>query len=328
MLSIIIPVYNTEHFLERCLNSIVSQFDEKEGEIILVNDGSTDNSEIICQEFEKKYPFIKYFKKQNGGLSSARNFGLDHASKDYVFFIDSDDWLDEKCISTVTSHLKNEATLDILTFGAFKVFGSETVLLNIKDFQTTDPLDALYFTLSHNGSDVYACNKIFSRKLFNELRFPEGRIYEDMYLIPQLFLKARNFKFIQYHGYAYFMNPNSITFGKINHKQFYNIWHRFILQKKINVTKEVGENLYDEIYLNVLNGFISTGFKTLNSSSLYKEKCYFYKKLKKIILIYFSKYKKHCIKPKFVKQLLAIFLLFISPKLFVWLYKKNNKRYH
>lgn len=324
MLSIIIPVYNTEHFLERCLNSIVSQFDEKEGEIILVNDGSTDNSEIICQEFEKKYPFIKYFKKQNGGLSSARNFGLDHASKDYVFFIDSDDWLDEKCISTVTSHLKNEATLDILTFGAFKVFGSETVLLNIKDFQTTDPLDAFYFTLSHNGSDVYACNKIFSRQLFDELRFPQGRIYEDMYLIPQLFLKGRNFKFIQYHGYAYFMNPNSITFGKINHRQFSNIWHRLKMLKIIKKEFGVKSSLLKEIHLSILNGFISTSAKIVNSDGKCKD--YFYRYAKKVVCVYFSKYSKEVINIQFSRQLLAILLLFISPKIFLWLYEKYTKR--
>lgn len=328
MISIIIPVYNTEKFLARCLNSIITQFTQENGEVILVNDGSTDNSEIICQEFSERYSFIRYFKKENGGLSSARNFGLDRATQEYVFFVDSDDWLDERCIETITSHFKNDPDLDILTFGAFKVYGNDKVLLDIEDFHTNQPLEAIGFTLSHNGADVYACNKIFRRELFNQHRFPEGRIYEDMYLIPQLFLKSSSCKFIRYYGYAYFMNSSSITFGKMSHKQFSNIWHRLLLQKTIENENGVTEELCNVIYLNVLNGFISSGFKILSSSSSSAKKEHFYNKLKSIILIYFRKHTTNLVKMFFTKQLLAISLLFFSPKLFVWLYKKNNKRYN
>lgn len=319
MISIIIPVYNTEKFLARCLNSIITQFTQENGEVILVNDGSTDNSEVICQEFSEKYPFIKYFKKENGGLSSARNFGLDRATQEYVFFVDSDDWLDEKCIETVSFHLKTEQNLDILIFGAFKVFGNDKVLLNIEDFETNQPLEAFYFTLANNGADVYACNKIFRRTLFKKQRFPEGKIYEDMYLIPRLFLKANTFKFIRYYGYAYFMNQGSITFGNINHKQFSNVWHRLGLLKLIDNNKNIPSELKWEIHRSILNGFISTGAKTIHS---HNNSRYFYSRLKRIIKIYFKKYKGESIKSTYFQQLLAIALLYVNPNLFLWLYKK------
>ncbi|MDO9804858.1 glycosyltransferase family 2 protein [Glaesserella parasuis] len=323
MISIIIPVYNTEKFLERCVNSVLIQFSESDGEIILVNDGSTDNSDEICCRFAQNYSFIRYIKQANKGLSSARNAGLEQATQTYIFFIDSDDWLKEGTIPTLKRCLQNNP-VDILTFGAFKVLAEKEILLNMKAFRTKDSLQALEFTLTHNASDVYAWNKLIHRELFTHLRFPEGKIYEDMYLTPKLFLKAKSFEFISYYGYAYVINQSSITFSKINHKQFSNIWHRLDLLKTVKQQPNVKASLIDEVHSVVLNGFISTGFKTLDSSD-HRKKQYFYRKLKKIIITYGKKHPLSFCKIRVLPQVLALFLLMLFPSLFLFLYKKVKK---
>ena len=164
--SVIVPVYNVEKFIDKCLNSLVNQT-LKEIEIIVVNDGSPDNSQKVIDEYVKKYPDkIKSFIKENGGQGSARNMGIEKAVGEYISFVDSDDWLDLD-------------TLEKMYFLA-KKDKSDIVICDMVDHYS-------YYTIYHNCTkynSVFevtpsACNKIFRKELIKDFRFLSKLWYED-----------------------------------------------------------------------------------------------------------------------------------------------------
>ena len=118
--SVIIPVYNAERTLRRCLDSLVGQ-QFSDYELLLINDGSTDDSDAICREYANKYPYVRYFAKENGGVSSARNLGLEQAEGEYILFADSDDYVSEDYFASLSDTLKNRAA-DLFMFG-YRNFG-------------------------------------------------------------------------------------------------------------------------------------------------------------------------------------------------------------
>ena len=121
LFSVIIPIYNVESYIEKCVNSVIDQ-DYKNIEILLINDGSKDNSKLICEKKDKEDSRIRFINKQNGGLSSARNTGLDNATGDYILFLDGDDyWDDKEALSKINRNLQNSKA-DIVTFGLKKMF--------------------------------------------------------------------------------------------------------------------------------------------------------------------------------------------------------------
>ena len=118
--SIIVPVYNCEQYLEKCLNSLLKQ-SYKNIEIILINDGSNDNSEKICLNYKKLDSRIKYYKKDNGGVSSARNLGINVCNGDYITFLDSDDYLDIDTIEFINNYI-NKSDIDLIRYGFIKEY--------------------------------------------------------------------------------------------------------------------------------------------------------------------------------------------------------------
>lgn len=324
MFSIIIPVYNTSQYLRRCIDSIVYQFDETDGEILLINDGSPDDSEQICLEYVSKYSFIKYCYKENGGLSSARNYGIDRANGEYLLFVDSDDELKEGVISHIKALLKENRDVDIITFSLVKRFSNGYELeLIAGNYIMENQQEMLYHIFDNKGADVYPCNKVFSRKLFSSLRFPNGKLYEDMYLIPQLFMISKKVIFTSFVGYIYYIHSQSITASSINYKQLDNIRNRFLILKKIKGIRNI--QLLQKVNEVIINGFLSTGFKVILESDLQKKK-YFYQKLKKMIFVYIKINKALFLKSFKFKQYIALFLLCFIPTLFNFLYKIQQKR--
>jgi glycosyltransferase involved in cell wall biosynthesis len=130
-ISIIVPVYNTEKYLKKCLDSLVNQ-SLKDIEIIIINDGSTDNSQNIIDEYKNKYPkLIKSYIKENGGLSDARNFGLAKAKGEYIGFVDSDDYVDYKLFELLNNEIKKEKDIDIIRFQGYHVDNNYKIISNI-----------------------------------------------------------------------------------------------------------------------------------------------------------------------------------------------------
>lgn len=191
LVSIIIPVYNSDQYLRRCVESAINQ-SYANLDIILINDGSSDESGMICDEFLARDSRIRVVHKENGGPSSARNIGIDLARGRYITFLDSDDWIHNEFIEK-TMRILNALEADIVVCDFLEV-GSENFIANkidpvVMQFTSREALerlsDDLYIQL------VIPCAKIFSRYLFDELRFKEGRFHEDDFIAHHLLFQAK-----------------------------------------------------------------------------------------------------------------------------------------
>ena len=211
-ISVIIPVYKVEKYLKRCVESVVNQT-YKNIEIILVNDGSPDKCGEICDKYARIDSRIKVIHKENGGLSSARNAGLDIASGDYIMFVDSDDWISEVSLEKLYDYI--EADYDIINFKFSFVKENSKELIethnNIKDSYKCDLIT--YIDKLFSGElNFFIWNKLYKKNLFDEVRFPEGRNYEDLATIYKLYFNAKSIIVTDYTLYYYWLgNSNSIT---------------------------------------------------------------------------------------------------------------------
>ena len=197
-LSVIIPVYRVEATFDRCVGSVLRQHVD-ELEVILVDDGSPDRCPQLCDQWQQKDPRILVIHKENGGLSDARNAGLDIATGNCITFVDSDDFLDD---DTYGPLLDMMADTDILEY-------SIDNKLTLAD-RSYDDINA-YWLESRAYTHTYACNKLFRRELFDGIRFPKGKVFEDAYTFPLLLKAARTIRTTSRKGYHYCDNPEGIT---------------------------------------------------------------------------------------------------------------------
>ena len=210
-ISVIVPVYNVENYLEKCLNSLVNQTLE-EIEILVINDGSTDDSQKIIEVFQSKFPQkIKAFYKENGGLSDARNFGIDRASGNFLAFVDSDDYVLENMLQEMYDlAIKNEAELVICNLQKVDEHGNVTQkLTQIPNFSEKIDLEKNFSVFS--DLSYFACNKIFKKELFDGKRFQKGMHFEDIELIPQILLQCKTLAKTDAFHYQYLERTNSIS---------------------------------------------------------------------------------------------------------------------
>lgn len=209
--SVIVPVYNVENYLRKCLNSLVNQT-LQEIEILVINDGSKDGSQKIIEEFQEKYPSkIKSFIKENGGLSDARNFGLDRATGEFIGFVDSDDYVSENMFEEMYD-LAQKYTAKMVICNLQKVDENGKITQKL----TQIPNMPERIDLGENFSvfsdiSYFACNKIFRKDLFQDKRFKKGVHFEDIQLIPQLLLECTTLAQTQNYHYQYLERSDSIT---------------------------------------------------------------------------------------------------------------------
>lgn len=219
LLSVIIPIYNVADYLAECLDSIINQT-YKNLEIILVNDGSTDNSPEIIEEYKRKDPRIRVINKENGGLSSARNAGLDIMSGDYVIFVDSDDTLDITTIELNMKYFIEDTTLEMIQFPILFYWKSNKEFMFSPEkcqFKCRYQILAAGF---HNSVLTYsACGKIYINSVFFNLRFSEGILYEDMFISSSLYKKMSNVMISQDGCYLYRYTEGSIMHSEFNFKK-------------------------------------------------------------------------------------------------------------
>lgn len=209
--SVIVPVYNVELYLEKCLLSLVSQT-LKEIEILVINDGSKDKSQQIIEDFQQKYPDqIFGFKKENGGLSDARNFGIDRAKGKYLGFVDSDDYVSETMFEEMYNLAeKHQAEMAICNLQKVDEEGNVTQkLTQLPGFPEKIVLENHLSVFS--DISYFACNKLFRKDLFNEKRFRKGIHFEDIELIPQLLLQCNVLAFTSSFHYQYLERQDSIS---------------------------------------------------------------------------------------------------------------------
>lgn len=209
-LTIIIPVYKVEATLERCIESVVHQ-DFNDYELILVDDGSPDGCPAICDKWAIKDQRIQVIHKKNGGLSDARNAGLDIAQGDYITFIDSDDFIDTHTYTPLINYLEDHPETDILEYPAVLFYQSEQQQDLQFPHQTVyhDMEDYWYEEKAYQHS--YAWNKLYRKSLFDEARFPTGVVFEDICTLHKLLEKTQVLATINQGCYYYCFNPQGIT---------------------------------------------------------------------------------------------------------------------
>lgn len=209
--SVIIPVYNVEAYLPKCIESVQNQT-EKDIEIILVDDGSTDSCGEICDQYAEKDFRIKVIHQKNGGLGAARNSGLSVAQSLYVVFVDSDDYIEETLIEKALS-TSEKFEADIVMYGYQKVSENGTVLYTYEfpDIFADDRAYSLKEKPEFLNTAPSACNKLFKKSLFEDILFPPRAWYEDLRTIPKLYPSAARIYCMRgYYPYYYFEREHSI----------------------------------------------------------------------------------------------------------------------
>lgn len=211
--SVIVPVYNMEKYLSRCVDSILAQT-YANLEVILVDDGSKDSSPAICDKYAERDGRIKVVHKENGGLSSARNAGLDVASGDYIGFVDSDDYISSDMYSQLCRRLDN-SDCEIANVMYVRADENGKTTPSKVPHNTDKEISSEQFArelMLHTG-DVSVCTKLFKSELFNNIRFPEGKLNEDLLFILDVLGRVKKIAFVAYVGYFYFTRSGSISGG-------------------------------------------------------------------------------------------------------------------
>ena len=218
-ISVIVPVYNVEEYLDECLDSIINQT-LKDIEIICVNDGSTDNSLSILESYEKLDERIKVLSKENGGQSSARNLGMENSKGDFIYFADSDDYLELNALEKLY-HISSLLDLDILIFKQL-IFEDETYEKFTSDYYQMSflkPYMGKIFDINTFGEEILDIavsppSKLFKRSLISSIKFPEGLIFEDNLFFAEAMLKAKRVSFLDKHFYNRRIRNDSTTTNK------------------------------------------------------------------------------------------------------------------
>ncbi|MEO2652605.1 glycosyltransferase family 2 protein, partial [Enterococcus mundtii] len=218
-ISIIVPVYKVEKYLKKCVDSIIAQT-FTDIEIILVDDGSPDDSGKICDEYAVQDKRIKVIHKENGGLSSARNAGIEMAKGKYLGFIDSDDYIAEDMFEILYDQLL-DYDADIATIGMIDVYeNKETKVNNLKLVEVLDQKDAIKAVLDSTDVYAYAVNKLYKKELFDTVRYPIGKIVEDAFIIMDLLLQCDRIVTNTEQKYYYYRRNDSITGLSFSTKNF------------------------------------------------------------------------------------------------------------
>ncbi|MGL5901924.1 MAG: glycosyltransferase family 2 protein [Cetobacterium sp.] len=305
-ISIVVPVYNVEKYLEQCLDSILAQTFEN-FEVILVNDGSTDSSEEICDRYIKLDPRFKLYNKINGGLSDARNIGVEKSRGRYLIFIDSDDYITENYCKVLKDCIE-QSDVDIVVCRMVREIPRiENLNHYSKNIYSRE--ESLIQMFRGNLYRFSAAGKMYKTDFVKKYKFPKGMIHEDMATTYKYFLEAKNVAYIDYVGYVYFYRENSILTKKYNAKRL----DAFIHWKEIlELTKDESENLLKEIYKRYLYWIVDNIFYILSTDE---------KKDKKLEYLLFIK--KHLKNRKKIfstnkqnlKHITILFLFLVDPRL-------------
>ncbi|MBE6649559.1 MAG: glycosyltransferase family 2 protein [Ruminococcaceae bacterium] len=318
--SVIIPVYNVEKHLARCIESLINQkFDDYE--IIVVNDGSTDNSPQICDEYARKSDLVKVIHKQNGGVSSARNAGIDSAVGEYIMFVDSDDYVTDDYISTMYEcQIANPDHLIVCNVFQKTEHEKEYKALfqeMAKDVVKFDKED--YFLLYKTGLSGFPVNKIFKKSILlaYDLRFNTAMtLFEDLVFVAQYYQKCKGSVVISKPLYCYYI----LDTGAVR-KYRKNLFHHYILGFNFRIPLITKDYLTDfcDIYLKLFFHCLKNTFDERNTDSLFKKIKYNNSILKSEEFIFCLEHaSKKDESPKYIKML--------QRKNYLWIYLREKMK--
>ena len=272
LISIIVPVYNVEKYLKKCVDSIVNQT-YKNLEIILVDDGATDNSGKICDELVELDNRIKVYHKKNGGLSDARNYGVERATGDYIGFVDSDDYIDAEMYEKLYEAIKKE-NVDVAECNLKIVYPEKTDLFtDQKYYQICNKQEYLEEYLKIEKIFGSACVRLTKADIAKKLKFPVGKLYEDTYYAYDLIGIVDKYVIVDNPYYNYLMRENSITNAKFNPRIFdlIEIVEKFHtnVYKNYPSLKEAADCRKMYAYFSVLNSILLE--EDFKNNSFYKQ---------------------------------------------------------
>ena len=295
-ISVIVPVYNIEEYLERTLESLVNQT-YKNLEIILINDGSTDSSKEICDKYKKKDKRVVVIHKDNEGVSIARNKGLELATGDFIGFVDSDDVISLDMYEILYKNIINtSADISVCNFKTFSKDIDFEYNKNIKIFKKKEALEDI---ISDGIITNFLWNKLFKKDIFNNIKFPEKKIYEDLYVMPKLIEKIEILCFDYSKLYGYFKRENSYvnTYNKEKNKnylEFCDGCYKYLSKYKylnnylenyrcfyiysafLQCSKSKCIDIINSNYMNEYYKIFKKNFKYLNNKVSLKRKVLFY----------------------------------------------------
>ena len=268
VISVIIPIYNTKTALPRCIESVINQT-YKDIEIILVDDGSTDGSSEICDSYAEKFENIRVIHKENGGLSSARNEGIEVAKGRFLAFVDSDDYVHKDFLKALYSNLI-EYDAHISECEYLCVDDKSTALDNsTRDVKIFDGTEAIKGFLNNNSVESVACNKLYKKEIFDDIRYPYGRIHEDEFVIHHVLFKCKRLVHTTEYLYYYCRHSNSIIGRKYDEKRFD---YFDALLDRIDFLENVGmheeadsqRHLFERSYIRIYNEVLADNYGLRN----------------------------------------------------------------
>ena len=265
-ISIVVPVYNVADYLHYAIDSLLKQTYQN-FEVILVNDGSTDDSPRLCEDYAREYENIHVFHNGNGGLSDARNFGVTKANSDWIFFLDPDDYLEEYTLELIVKiHEEHHADLISTKVKATSEYNAYTSYkLQESDYKDLVPFTkekALEAMLDDKFATVSACAKLYHRSILEKAPFPVGKIYEDFYVVGQHLALADKIVISPLETYNYYRREGSIVRSTFTEKR-YEFFDAAAKNEEV-VSKEYiqNEELLQSLQAKkILGGFVVIGAK-------------------------------------------------------------------
>lgn len=313
LISIIVPIYNVEPYIRKCVDGILSQT-YTNLEIILVDDGSTDNCPSICDDYANNDNRVIVIHKANGGLSDARNKGLDFMNGAYVAFIDGDDWVNE-------FYIENLYNLIVATKSSISITSMSSCIKMIdvkkqdvkKDIKIFSNIESCENSLYGILFDVSVASKLFKKDLFNNLRFPVGEIYEDLLIIPQILSNSYRICFSEYYDYFYLKRQNSIM------REEFSLKHLFMCVAVLDLYNLIGTKVpVDALEYRLFHSYVSVMQKLILSNNHKKYKIVFNTISREILI---SLFKVILNRKASRRTILKALFMSIHPSVFLFFFK-------
>ncbi len=318
LVSVVLPVYNVEKYLEKAIQSVVNQtYDNLE--IILVDDGSKDKSGDLCDLWEKKDERIIVIHKANGGLSSARNAALNIYKGDYVYFLDSDDYIRRNTIELMLQYALDH-NAQIVEAPFIHVYNSRThVRSKLETLKVMNTAEAIQYDLCADGGAVSACSKLYKHEIFEEYRFAEGRLNEDHLSIVDLLSKAKTIVMAPEPLYYYVHRKNSITTASFSKNSLDDI---DAAKRNYEIVKRLYPEAIDAAEFRIDFSTLKVIDKIMLAESFDD------KKLLDSLVEAVRENRKRILKCKYIskKRKLSFLILLTNKKLYRWFVRENAKK--
>jgi glycosyltransferase involved in cell wall biosynthesis len=318
LISVIVPVYNVEDYIEKSLNSLLNQT-YKNFEVLIVNDGTEDNSIKVAKDTVQDDQRFIFLEKENGGLSDARNYGIDHAKGNYLTFLDSDDYYDEQFLEKMLEKITQE-NADVVICDLTLVKEDHSLVRHqLNKHQTSISGEEAFLDISILNM---AQNKMYKKELFDNTRYPLGYYYEDRATTYKLFYQSSKIAFVNEKIFFYLQRENSIT--RVLSPQKLTDPLKILKEVKIFLDKEGVFEKYKNKYIQTyLLAVISSCAQVANYSLDYNKEINEY--IQKLDKQYFSSKTIFLLGKYQIKKMFALYLLLVSPYLFKFLAIKEKK---